>query len=371
MKLVIAKASDSDRLREFYESITLRGPIDFRIRREGTFFDHYKLQSESFETFMLIDDEDRIQGMTSLIFRRGFVQGEKTTWCLATDLRIAPTRAAVTKWTQVFVSAIKAACEERNCRLIFSAVEHSHNQAYNALIRPNSQARRNLPRYFLMNRFHVITLHGRIPLAEAPLSSIRLSTLQLNEVEALCKYMRKQAEFKTLAGLWEPDDFVSQVSSWPGLKIEDFRVAKDAAGNILGVAALWDCARTQSLIPQTYHGLAQTVHQSLNFASWFGVARPTAQPRKAMQMKMLTHIACESAEVFHRLADDAFSRLGPKEFLAYAHFRGHWRTLPPRSFISANIPYGFYLILPPNQEPPSWVTPDPQWLPPEFEIAWL
>jgi hypothetical protein len=371
MKLIKATEADSERLKTFFSSVVLKGPMDVSIRREGKFFDHYKLSSEDSETLILVDDKNEINGMASLVFRRGIVNREKATWCLATDLRIAPTRAAITQWTKHFVPAIQEACDLRNCKYIFSAVEHSHNQAYNALIRPTSQSRRKLPRYFLVSRFNVISLHGRLPLALRPLTSIKLKVPTLEDVAPLCAYLRAQSELRPLSSLTEASEFLAQLGSWPGLSLSDFRIATDVAGNILGCAALWDGRKTQEILPEDYHGIAQTVHQGLVLASWLGMTRPTAARGQPMAMRMLTHIACDSGEVFHRLADDAFNRLGPREFLTYGYFRGHWRMLPPHSFISASIPYGLYLLLPQGSEPPPWLTPNPQGLPPQFEIAWL
>lgn len=371
MKLVKATENDSDRLKEFFERMILPGSIDFSIRRPGSFFDQYRLQSTDFQTIMLIDDQDKINGIASLIFREGHVNGEKQIWGYATDLRVAPTRQAVMQWASRFLPVLESECEARRCKYVFSAVEHHGNQAYNALIRPTSSARRRLPRYYLVNRFRVVALHGRIPFAAQPLTSIRLKEMQREDIEPLCAYLREQAHERPLADVHDPELFMEKLSRWPGLELEDFRIARNAKGRILGCAALWDNSRAQQFVPQTYNGFAHTLHQSLNIASWFGLVRPTAQPERPMASRYLTHLACDSAEVFHRLVDDAFSRLAPKEFLVYEHFRGHWRTLPPLSFIASSLPFGLYMILPPAAPVPAWLTPHSQGLPPEFEAAWV
>ena len=371
MRLLRATETDSARLNEFFSKVPLKGSFDYHMHRQGSFFDHYRIQSDDFETLCLVDAKDKIQGMVTLVFHRGLINQEKTSWCFATDLRISISREAITNWTQLFVPAIERACSERNCRFLFSAVEHSRNQAYNALIRPNSHARRRLPRYYLVNKLHVVSLLGRWPFAARPLESIRLQSLELSDLEAACQFMRSKANLRPLANAYEPDEFIAMLDRWPGLALSDFRLAKDVRGNILGLAGLWSKYRTQDVIPQRYHGFAQTFQQSLNVGSWLGLSRALAPPHQPMQTRMLTNVFCENAEVFHSLVDDAFSRLGSREFLTYGHFRGHWRTLPPRSFISASVPFGFYLILPPTGEPPPWMLLDPHRLPPEFEVAWL
>jgi len=372
MKIVQATEADSERLKAFFEKTVLPGAIDIAVRRPGSFFDHYKLLSGDFEVLMLTDDDDAIHGMGALVFREGFVLGEKQTWGYATDLRIAPTRRAIAQWAQYFLPVLERATYERNCHHIFSAVEHHDNQAYNALIRPTSHARRRLPRYLLTNRFRVITLHGRVPFSARPLASIRVKPVSASDLEPLCAYWREQAKSRPLATFHTPETFLQEIARWPGLSLADFRIATDSQGRIRGCAALYDSRKAQILVPTSYHGFAQTLNQTLWLASFTGLVRATPQPGQEIPVRFLTHLSCDSAEIFHSLVDDAYSRLSSRhELLSYLHFRGNWRTLPPTSFIATSLPFGLYLILPPNAEAPAWPVPGINSLPPEFEAAWL
>jgi hypothetical protein len=384
MKLIKATEADSERLKAFFERMLLPGAIDFSIRREGSFFDQYRLFSNDSETVMLLDDPDEsgsetIAGMASLLFKEGFVRGEKQTWGYATDLRIAPTRKAISQWAQRFLPALEAACEERRCKYVFSAVQLHDNQAYNALIRPASHTRRRLPRYHLVNRFRVMSIHGRIPFSDKPLSTISVSEMHEDDIEPLCAYLRDRAKKQPLAKINSPENFLDEISRWPGLDISDFRIAKDSRDRIMGCAAMWNGREVQSFIPQTYHGFANTLHQTLKLAGSLRLVRPTVEPEIPMPNRLLTHLACDTPEVFHGLVDEAFGRLGTREFLSYIHFRGNWRTLPPRSFVATSLPFGFYMIVPPTAETPVWQAPQTpgnqnpslQQLPPDFDIAWL
>jgi hypothetical protein len=373
MEILRATEADSDKLKSFFERMMLPGAIDFSIRRTGSFFDQYRVFSDDFVTVILKDDAGEIVGMASMLFREGIIQNEKQTWGYATDLRIAPTRKAIAQWAQRFLPVMESECAARECRFVFSAVELHDNQAYNALIRPTSHTRRKLPRYHLVNRFRVVALHGRLPFSSRPLTSIRLRAPGLNDVEPLCAYLTERGKKRSIAGVYTPEVFLKELSCWPGLKLSDFRIAHDARDRILGCSALWDGRTVQNFVPQTYRGFARTLHQGLSIGNAFGITRKLAKPGQPMPNKFLTHLSADSSEVFHRIVDDAFSRLGPKEFLSYMHFRGNWRTLPPKGFICSSLPFGFYLILPPNVEVPTWrtATPGLQHLPPDFEIAWI
>jgi hypothetical protein len=158
---------------------------------------------------------------------------------------------------------------------------------------------------------------------------------------------------------------------WPNLKLSDFRIASDFTGKIRGFAALYDGREFQKFVPRAYHGFANTVQQLLRVASFSGLVRPLPSPGHEIPLRFLSHVVSDNAEIFHRLVDDAFSRIGSKELLSYAHFRGNWRTLPPNAFFATSLPYGLYLLLPPHSDAPPWPIPSVRSLPPEFEAAWL
>lgn len=371
MKIIKAMESDSDRVKTFFERSTLDGPIQLSVRRYGSFFDHYRLQSDDFETFLMVDDKDEIAGIVSLIFHDGFVLGQREVWAYAADLRIAPTRAAVTQWAELFVPALEEACKARNCRYVFSAVHLNDSAVYNALIRPTLGRGRSMPRYHQMNRFRLVFLHGKNPLAPKPLNSIRLSVPTVTDIDQICEYLTEKNQQRPLATRHHPTAFIRRLENWRGFDFDDFRIARDKRGHIIGCASLWDSRIVQSFIPQTYQGFAHTQHQTLRFMSSLGIARSTPDPELPFPTRMLTHLACDSAEVFYSLVEDAFSRLRPKEYLAYCHFRGHWRTLPPQSYFATSLPYGLYMVLSPTMEAPEWPNTNMANLPPEFEAAWL
>jgi hypothetical protein len=210
-----------------------------------------------------------------------------------------------------------------------------------------------------------------VPFSERPLHSIQLKSADTNDVEALCEYWRDRAKLRPLAMLHTPDTFVAELKRWKGLKLSDFRIARDSKGQIRGCTALYNPRSVQTLSPIGYRGFAGTLQQMLSIGSLTRVVRALPKPGEEFEVRFLTHLACDTAEIFHRLLDDAYSRLSARETLAYLHFRGNWRTLPPNSFVASSLPYGLYMILPPNQDAPPWPVPSVQSLPPDFEAAWL
>lgn len=368
MRLELAHESDSDRLKAFFARMLLPGAMDLSVERRGQFFDHYRLQSDDFETMMLLDNRDEIQGIATLLFREGIIHSERQTLGFASDLRIAPTRSAVLQWAQHFLPVLERARETRNCRYVFSAVERGDNPAYNTLIRPQ-HIRRNLPRYHLLRRFHIVAIHGRLPFQKKPLPSIRLTRLDTSTLSELCNYLRSRAQDRAFSLINDEQSVAARVARFPGLNLEDVRIARDARDRIIGCVAPWSSASTQSFVPMRYHGFAATVQQTLRLLSWTRLLRPLPTAGTPFHLRFLTLLHADSPEVFHRLADDAFASLADDELLTYAHYRGHLPTLPPSSYICTSLPYALHTLLPSDVDLPEALQPDPWLPPPEFEIA--
>ncbi len=370
MKLVLAQDSDSDRLKDFFAKMTLSGAIDFSIRRHGRFSDHYLLQGEQHQTLLLQDDKEQLQGMCSLLYKTGFVNGEKQIFGYATDLRIAPTRHAIIEWAQLFLPFMERALAERGCHYVFSAIEQTEGQAYNALLRPQ-QSRRRFPRYYLLRKFRLMAIHGLIPFAPKPVAAISLHRATLNDVDELCAYLRKKGQDRPIGLIYEPSDFLERLQRWPGMNLDDFILARDKSGRLIGCTAPWSGSHVQSFVPVAYHGEALANYQTFKALSFLGLAKRLPKRGVPFQLKHLTHLAVDHGEVLYAFIVAALKSSLPQELVCYAHFKGHMTTMPPKSLWTTSLPYGLYTILPPQKTLPDWLQPNPWRTPPEFDSAIL
>ena len=106
MRLIKAQASDGDQLSQFLKSTKLPGLIDISIDRENDFFQHYKLLSDDYVTFTLVDDNNEPKAMATLIFKEAMIEGKKQLIGYATDLRVSPTREAILHWAEKMLPAM-------------------------------------------------------------------------------------------------------------------------------------------------------------------------------------------------------------------------------------------------------------------------
>jgi hypothetical protein len=370
MQLVRATDDDNEKLLHYFSQTSFPGPVRLRLRRMFHFFNQYRIQSDDYATYLLLNDKQEIEAMASLIFRDGFVEGQPAKIGYATDLRVSPTRRAILGWSQHFLPVLEAECQQRNCHHLFSVVAQSQRQAYNAFIRPRN-LRRRMPRYHLFRRFQVVSLHGLWPLHAKPLPGIRVRTATEGDLPILADYILKKTADRPVRFYNTPDDFRKTLHRWRDLYLENFLLAFDSQDHLIGCTAPWSPERVQRLYPIHYGPKAQNLKDVLQLFSWMRVARPLPSIESEMEVRYLTHLYADNPDILYSLLFYAYQMAGKKESLLYSYFEGDLMMQPPQSFISAEVPFGFYSILSPNDPAPNFLKPSLRQPAPVFEPAFI
>jgi hypothetical protein len=346
----------------------LPGSIDVSYVRVGSFFNQYQLQSDDYLTYLLLNDDDQIEAMASLVFRPARVDGQTQTIGFAKDLRVSNSRGAILSWSQHFFPVIEEEKAKRNCQYLFSVVGQSQKQAYNAFVRPRSMKRR-LPRYYLFRRFQIVSLHGLKPWRDGPLPNIRVRAAQESDRDALYGYIVKKKSLKPLTYTSDLAEVDASLARWKDLKLENFLIAQDKDQNILGCTGVYSPARTQRVMVQGYSSQAMTLKEGLQLLSIVGLGKRLPAVGQYLEMSYLTHLFAENPDIFYGLLFTAFKNTVKNQFLVYTHFDHYWLTLPPRGFLSSTMPAGFYCVLSPDQVVPDFLKPVHLHEPPDFELA--
>lgn len=368
MELIRASDADNEKLLHYFTQGTLPGSIELRLRRMFNFFNQYRIQSDDFVTYLLQSEQNQVEALATILFREGHIEGKNEVIGYATDLRVSPTRRAILNWSRHFLPILENERAMRNCRYIFSVVPHSQRQAYNALIRPRN-LRREMPRYHLFRRLEVVSLHGLWPFHDLPLAGIKIRSATENDFEQLARYLLWKTENRPLRFYNSVEDFRRGLDRWRDLYIENFLLAFDKNGQIIGCTAPWSPERVQRIYPVAYDDKAKHFHDLLTTLSWVRLAHSLPKEGHEFEFRHLTHLHADNPDIFYSLLYSAFQQAGKKEFLLYPHFEGELLTKPPRSFISAKTPYGLYCILAAHDPVPHFLKP--QSLHPVFEPAFI
>ena len=370
MELIKATPEDSNKLNQYFKSTFFPGSIDIYVHRQKDFFAPYRLQSDDFSTYYLADKKGNPQAVATLIFKKGWIEGEPQTIGYATDLRISRHREAALYWSQYFLPIIKEEKEKRNCPSIFSVVPQKHRQTYNAFIRPRYN-KRQLPRYYLFRKLRIVTLHGLFPFAPKPLNSLVLRSATKEDHPALVSYIAKKKVNKPISFVHSDSDVTKTIQRWKNLNLDDFILALDATGAIVGCTAPWRFTDVQEFYVRAYSPKGRTIQTILNSLSYLGVTHPLPRVGQVLNSVYLTHLLADNSDIFYSLLHHVFKKTSKSEFLIYYDFEGHLITLPPRPFISSSISCGLYCVIPPDEAVPELLKPRPFRAPPDFEAAFL
>jgi hypothetical protein len=370
VKLIKATDADNERLLHFFSQSRIDGSIELRFRRMFSFFNHYRLQTDDYVTYMLLNKKDEVEAMASLLFRPAVVNGEKEVVAYATDLRVSKSRRAIMEWSNHFLPILEKERAERNCRLTFSVLAHSQRQAYNALVRPRN-LRRNLPRYYQFRKFELVTLHGLWPFHRKPLPGIRVRTATDNDLPRIAEYVVEKSAPRPLHYAASAGDVLKQIERWRDLNAENFFLAEDVRGELIGCVASWNASQIQRVYAHSYSAQVENLRDMLSVLRFVSPAHRLPAVGGELQMRHLSFLNANNPDIFYSLLYNAFLHAAPGEVLFYPHFQDHLLSKPPKSFISIRKQYGLYCILSPGDPVPSFLRPSTLAEPPLLETAWL
>lgn len=367
MRLLKATEADSERLKAFYNNSLLPGHIDFKVHRLGYFSDLYRSQTKNFVTYMLLNENEEIEAIASLLFKKGFIKGVEQNIGYATDLRVANSRKAVLNWSQYFLPVIEQERAVHNCNYIFTVIAQGQRQAYNAFIHPRT-FRRNMPRYYLYRKFNVVGLHGWLPFSPQPLASLDCKKAAPDDFPRMAEYMATTARQQGLAFHDTPTDFLRNIEKNKNL---DYWITLSSDGRIVGCMALWPLDFLQKYFAENLSPQATTAVDSLRFFSWLGMTRKLFGRDRKLNIRFLSQIHIDNPDVFNSMLKKIFSSLPRREFLVYPNFQGDLLTRPARTFITSSISCGLYCILAPYDPVPDFLKGGNLEAPPEIELPFL
>lgn len=357
-------------LQKFYLEQTVVGHVNFSIYRPNSFFDHYRLMSDDFSTVMLMDQENNIVAAATMTFSRAYVDRQEQLVAYISDLRVSAQRLAIQQWANYFVPHFYKKLEEKNCHYIFAAVEQYESQAYNALLRPQ-KLKRSLPHYYLFRKMYQVFYLGLLPWASSPSNSIRVTHAWSSDIEDICEYLTQKKAGSRLFYHLTPDGLRKKFDHWPQFFINNFLIARNVKGQVVGCMAPWNNRDVQQVIIKDYHAEGLLLYQTLKMTSPLRFTQALPDRDKPASLKYITHCAVDNAEVFYSLLYQAYNETRRGEILVHTSSYGDYFTRAPEHFITTKVPYGFYTVLSPDKDLPKFLQPNQFTPPPDFNFVHL
>ncbi|PWU22424.1 MAG: hypothetical protein C5B49_00660 [Bdellovibrio sp.] len=366
-----AQHSDSIELRQFFEQFTIKGLVELRQTRPLDFFSPYRIASDEFETFVLRGKNREVQGLVSFVYREVFLDGKIEKLALATDLRILGQRGPLLSWSQNFLPVIRDIYERKKVLAVFSTVNRGDPTVSSVFLRPRSP-RRAWPRYHLYRRYDLVTLHGRFPWHRKSLSSLRLVRAHTGLKDLLIQFLVDRSQYYPMASAWDATSFERRLARMPGLLVENFWMALDHKGKVVGCMGSWSPGSLQEFRPLSYSLVAHNFRQFLKFGRLLGWTRPLTKPVRStgveapLHFRYLVYPYAANEDVFESLLNQVYEHSAPNEFLVYSHAEQGFRRRPPRCWVSSRQPYSLYALIPPERPVPQFLDPS-EILNPELE----
>lgn len=370
MQLYQATSKDDEDLKVFFNEQVINGLYDYKVVRPNSFFDQYKLSTKDYVTFLLRDNENKIQAITSILFKKAYINHKEQNIGYVTDLRVSNSRQATLAWTKEFVPALEQARLERQCEYVFSELEQYESKAYNLLLRRRNRNTK-LPRYHLFRKFFLTVVYGKKFFAEPPLDSIRINLGQTEDIEPLCHYLQIKSVRRPLRYNISPEELERRCLEWPNFSIQNFLIARNKMGDIIGCMAPWNNRDVQKIVAHKYHGKSFQVQSTSRTLSLFSMTRPLPKVGESFSVKHITHSAYDNPDIFYSLLNRAYDLCQNKELLVYANYFGDYTARPPLSFITVRVPYGFYSVLDNDKKLPQFLHPNPFHPAPDFQYTYF
>ena len=370
MELYQATSKEDGELRKFFNNQTLSGFFDYKWIRTHRLSDQYRLTSKDFLTWFLRDNENQIQAMVSVLFKKAYINHQEQSIGCVTDLRVSSSHGDRLLLVEKMVPAIEKAKLERGCQYLFSDLEQYENNIYNRLLRERNRSQ-ILHRYHLFRKFSLVFIYGRKFLYHKPLESIKIEYAQNKDIEPLCHYLQEKSVRRPLRYSIEPDELERRCNTWPGFSIHHFLIARNSQGRIIGCMAPWNNSQVQKMVPQHYHKKSFQIYSTSRTLSFLSITRSLPKEQQAFKIKCITHGAYDNPDIFYSLLTRAYNDCKEKELLVYPNYAGDYATKPPLSLFSMEIPYGFYCLLDADTRLPSYLRPNPFHPAPDFQYSYF
>jgi len=229
-----AVASDNAALVRLAAACPMRGDLTMCVDREPDFFALARLEGERWRVGVAERDEE-ITGCVAASARTAYVGGYPTVTGYAGDLKVHPAHRggdsadALTRFARDTLRGFGG----NALPTLVTILEGNHSMERRAI------GPRGLPR---MTRFASLEVHAipfLLPRA-AWVRGITVDAARHEDLDEMGALWRTVAPHRQFAPALDAERLAAFVDAAPGLRVEDYLVARRADGRIAGFVALWD-----------------------------------------------------------------------------------------------------------------------------------
>ncbi len=278
--------------------------LQMRFDRSPDYFALSKAHAEEVETHLFLQ-AGIIVGIASLVIRDGFVKGRSEPVVYLCDLRIQPGRRLAGRWHKLFMQRMQQLVKQRGVRYAFTVILRENRSAHNSLLR---KRRFNFEQ---LRGFSTVSILARKPWVKSSTKPVIRHALQ-SDMGSVQSFLTETNREQPLGVHFDDGTFTKRLSEWPNLTIEDFLLAFDESGTLIGCLAPWDYSALKRVVIDALPFSANVLRNIINLSAPI-TGRPVISepPNAQLPDVAITHIAIADRcpDIFAALIDVAVKEL--------------------------------------------------------------
>lgn len=288
--------SDNAALCHLLRSVRLRAALELTQERDPDFFAMPRMHQGPFESFLGESAKGEPIGCATVIRRPGWFQGGRITTGYLGDLRVLPEFRGGHILSRVYGAAIDWVRKTYDAEVFTTVIFDSNRQAQAALVHPgaknaaSAEKRKAMPRYREMTRFHMtsVQLTTPRPAPERPIHPARPE-----DRDELFQFLMRHSQKRLLGDCLDEERLEQRLQTWPGLRLEDFLLARNSGERIVGCLAPWDTFDLKRTRVLGYHGRMAFIRRAYNLMAALRGFVPLPPAGECFRFPFLTHLEIE------------------------------------------------------------------------------
>jgi hypothetical protein len=353
LQLRRATPADGAAMCELFARVPMETELALSIRRDPDFTALLRLQSDDWECWVA-EDAGRVEAMASLVFRDGYLGGERRRVGFLGDLRLSPAVQGRHLLNRVYGPTLAQSAAARGCAASLSAVIASNERALRALTVQNRR-QRGMPRYTPLTDFRIRNVHLTLPRLPKR-SAFRVRRAAEADLPALAAFLDADARRRPFGQPMPKAELRRRLAEWPGLSIDSFYLAEDRDGALAGCLAMWNAAPVKRTVVAAYRGKMRRIKTGYDIAARLLRFPRLPDPGEELRYLYATHQAVPSDDpaVLRALLERVYADHRRSGYVLLSFFGPEGDPMEPafRGFQFTDLPARLFVVTPPGVEPP-------------------
>ncbi len=298
--LRLATEKDNERLCELFRQVDMAANLNLAEERDPDFFALHTIQTTSLQkaqsyTKIYEDISDPLNpyifGCGTVVVRDAWLDGKKCRVGYACDLRIEPAYRQGRIFPIGFQKFFDYVTEKESLAAMYFAILSDNKQARNAFFSDKTY-RQNQPLVKQMTAYDMVSIQLVGPVAK-PLLPVRRATE--HDINEISNFIANKQQRRQFGFVFDKQLLLDRLRLWPNFSINDFFLAHNQRGQLVGCTAPWD---TETHVRRSrvvkYGGKMQVLRQLYNIEARIRQFPCLPAAGECFHLVSLTHLEIEN-----------------------------------------------------------------------------